>query len=433
MTLSQDIELGFVTRLMRLIKLRLNASIGNAPTLKGFPMRLFFFSLLSAVFFACADNPLAERVDELEQRLDEVEAAQEEDRLSLLARLDALAVTADNAEEIGQVRAKLNQTSITRSEFEDLQERVEELEGQIGDWSGIVHSLQYSVYAVLHGVYNENIEDWTITFIGTSFAVESGTLVTNGHIIDGLIELDGQVATFNNRYGTDLQGTWIVVQNLTTDLSYQENYFFIGTYWSHPQWDPEDLSSPDVGTLHISEGFIGRRVRLATSNAVYRLRVGAPIATLGFPGELQGGELSHLFPIGTFKNGTISALRPPFRGEMYTTSDSYVVQHNLDLSGGTSGSPIFDASGQVVAINNAGIENVVLSIVGTPARISQAALGFGIRADKIHELLDEVGVVAKPTTNAASGLANSLDGRDIGSLDIGTTQEDLAERLAGME
>ena len=64
-------------------------------------MRLFFFVLLSAVFFACADNPLAERVDELEQRLSEVEAAQEEDRLSLLARLDALGVTADNAEEIG--------------------------------------------------------------------------------------------------------------------------------------------------------------------------------------------------------------------------------------------------------------------------------------------------------------------------------------------
>ena len=59
-------------------------------------MRLFFSVLISAVFFACADNPLAERVDELEQRLDEVEAAQEEDRLSLLARLDALTVTADH-------------------------------------------------------------------------------------------------------------------------------------------------------------------------------------------------------------------------------------------------------------------------------------------------------------------------------------------------
>ena len=144
-------------------------------------MRLFLSALSGAVFFACADNPLAERVEELEQRLDEVEAAQAEDRLSLLARLDALAVTADNAEEIGAVRAKLNQTSITRSEFEELQDRVDELEGQIGDWSGIVHSLQYSVYAVLHAIYNENIDDWTITFIGTSFAVESGTLVTNGH------------------------------------------------------------------------------------------------------------------------------------------------------------------------------------------------------------------------------------------------------------
>ena len=119
---------------------------------------------------------------------------------------------------------------------------------------------------------------------------------------------------------------------------------------------------------------------------------------------------------------------------MYTTSDSYVVQHNLDLSGGTSGSPIFDASGQVVAINNAGIENVVLSIGGAPARISQAALGFGIRADKIHELLDQAGVAAKPTTPSdPSGLASSLDGCDIGSLDIGTTQEDLVERLAGSE
>ena len=390
-------------------------------------MRLFFSALISVVFFSCADNPLSERVDELEQRLDEVEAAQEEDRLGLLARLDALAVTSDNAEKIGQVRAKLTQTSITRSEFEELQDRVDELEGQIGDWSGIVHSLQYSIYAVLHGMYNENTADWTFTFIGTGFAVESGTLVTNGHIIDGLLELDGQLAAFNNRYETNLQGTWIVVQNLTTDLSYQGNYFFIDTYWAHPQWDPNDLSSPDVGTLHIYEGFIGRRASLATSREVYRLRVGAPIATLGFSGELQGGELADLFPIATFKNGTISALRPPFQGEPYTASDTYVVQHNLDLSGGTSGSPIFDSSGQVVAINNAGIENIVLNIGDLPVRISQAALGFGVRADKIHEVLDYVGIAAKPTMHAdPSGLANSLDGRDISSLNLAATQGDLA-------
>ena len=400
-------------------------------------MRLFFFVLISAVFFACADNPLAERVDELEQRLDEVEAAQEEDRLSLLARLDALAVTADNAEEIGAVRAKLNQTTITRREFEDLQERVEELEGQIGDWSGIVHSLQYSVYAVVAFIWNESYsDDDFFAFIGTGFAVDSETLVTNGHVIDALIEWDDIVEDFNRTDGTEWISSWMMVQNLTTSLN-ESNFFFSISYWQHPEWDG-DTRSPDIGLLYIWEGYISRRVTLATSSEARRLKVGAPIATLGFPGELQGGDdLSNLFPIATFKDGTISALRPRFEDESYSAPrDTYIVQHNLDLSGGTSGSPIFDASGKVVAINNAGIEADFsgMGIDGDWPRINQSALDFGIRADKIHELLDQAGVAAKPTPDANfSELASRLDGRDISSLNIVTTQEDLAERLAGME
>ena len=119
-----------------------------------------------------------------------MEAAQEEDRLSLLARLDALAVTADNAEEIGaSARQAEPDECITRREFEDLQERVEELEGQIGDWSGIVHSLQYSVYAVIAFIWNDSYsDDDSFAFVGTGFAVDSETLVTNGHVIDGLID-----------------------------------------------------------------------------------------------------------------------------------------------------------------------------------------------------------------------------------------------------
>ena len=118
--------------------------------------------------------------------------------------------------------------------------------------------------------------------------------------------------------------------------------------------------------------------------------------------------------------------------------DTYIVQHNLDLSGGTSGSPIFDASGQVVAINNAGIEADFsgLGIDGDWPRISQSALGFGIRADKIHELLRQADVAAKPTAPVNPDndtLLNRLEGRAISSLDIVTTREGLAERLAGME
>ena len=402
-------------------------------------MRLFLSALLGAVLFACTDNPLAERVEKLEQRLSEVEAAQEEDRLSLLARLDALAVTADNAEEIVAVRAKLNQTSITRREFEDLQDRVDELEGQIGDWSGVVHSLQYSVYAVLALTWNESYseDDDFFVFMGTGFAVDNETLVTNGHVIDGLIEWDSYIEDFNQTNGTEWISSWAVVRNLTTSLSEGSNFFYLQYYWKHPEWDG-DTSSPDVGLLGIWEGgYISRRVTLATSSAARRLRVGTPIATLGFPGELQGGDdWSSLYPIATFKNGTISALRPRFQYEPYSAATTYIVQHNFDTTGGTSGSPIFDASGQVVAINNASMEEdfTDFNIEGDLPRIGQGSLGFGIRADKIHELLDQAGVAAKPTTDANfSELASRLDGRDISSLNIVTTREDLAAQLAGMQ
>jgi len=404
-------------------------------------MRLFFSALLSAVFFACGDNPLLERVDELEQRLDEVETAQEEDRLSLLARLDALAVTADNAEEIGAVRAKLNHTSLTQSELTTLGNSVAELEAQIGDWSGVVSSMERSVYAVLALIWNPSYseDDDFFVFVGTGFAVDSETLVSNGHVIDALIEWNDIVEDFNRTDETEWISSWVVVQNLTTSLSEGSNFFYLQYYWQHPEWDG-DTSSPDIGLLYIWEGgYISRRITLATSSAARRLKVGAPIATLGFPGELEGGDdWSSLYPIATFKDGTISALRPRFENQSYSAPrDTYIVQHNLDLSGGTSGSPIFDASGKVVAINNAGIDADFTGMGGGDwPRISQAALGFGIRADKIHELLDEAGVAAKPTAPANldnDKLINRLEGRDISSLDIVTTREGLAERLAGMQ
>ena len=401
-------------------------------------MRLFFSALISTVFFACGDNPLADRVEKLEQRLSEVEAAQEEERLSLLARLDALAVTADNAEEIVAVRAKLNQTNVTRSEFTRLANRVAALERHIADWSGVVSSLQRSVYAVLYGVWDTASEDYLfLSFVGTGFAVAGKTIVTNGHVIDSLVEWNDEVGAYNRRYGDELGGHWIVVQNLTTILRARQNFFYIQYYRHHSQWDNRDNRSPDVGTLTIWDGGnISRRVTMATSSAVRQLKVGDPIATLGFPGELQGfGDLGDLYPIATFKDGTISALRPRFEGTSYTApQDTYIVQHNLDLSGGTSGSPIFDASGRVVAINNAGME-AVFNIGGTQTRVSQAALGFGIRADKIHELLRRAGVAAKPTAPANldnDELVSRLDGRDISSLNIVTTREGLAERLERM-
>ena len=392
-------------------------------------MRCLPLFLMAVILGSCAGDPLSERVENLEERVDQVEAEQEEDRTSLMERLDQIAVTPDNADEVDEIRAKLARTDISPAEFERLRDRVFELERRIGGWSQVVNGMQRSVYAVIHAVFVSE-EDIILTFVGTGFAVTRETIVTNGHIIDALVQLDDQFQDFNSRFGTDLEAEWLVVQNLTSSLVPGWNYFFISQYSTHRQWNPVDLSSPDVGTMHVREGSIPRLIPLATTREAWRMRVGTRVATLGFPGELQGGDLDHLYPIATFKDGTVSAVRPPFQGERYSARDAYVVQHNLDLSGGTSGSPIFDDSGKVLAINNAGIANVVLTLGGAPARVSQAALGFGIRADKIHELLNETDVAAKPPATAeAPGFSEALEGREMSSFDIGTVEDDLTERM----
>ena len=75
-----------------------------------------------------------------------------------------------------------------------------------------------------------------------------------------------------------------------------------------------------------------------------------------------------------------------------------MVQHNLDLSGGTSGSPIFDHEGWIVAVNNAGTEALVIDQrTGEPRRVPSGNIGFGIRVDEAWDFIEWVDSgLAKP-------------------------------------
>ena len=97
--------------------------------------------------------------------------------------------------------------------------------------------------------------------------------------------------------------------------------------------------------------------------------------------------------------GGVNALRP-YRpeAESVTPEDSRVVQHNLDLSGGTSGSPIFDHEGWIVAVNNSGTEALVIDQrTGEPRRVPSGNIGFGIRIDEAWAFIEWLdSALAKP-------------------------------------
>ena len=240
-------------------------------------------------------------------------------------------------------------------------------------WADVIEEsgLDQAIYAIGFEVFDTNY------LIGTGFSAHYTDVIwTNAHVVQGLSDvLDGlqdhDPRPFAVKSGTRIGGI------ATYELS---------VYWVHPDYDGS-TQSPDIGVLIVETEFTNVPSFLPRE-MTYGLRVGQPVATMGFPGEIEA--LNTMVPLATFKDGTISALRPlrP-KAESVTPENSRFVQHNLDLSGGTSGSPIFDHQGWIVAINNAGTEALVIDQrSGEPKRVPSGNIGFGIRVDMAWDFIE---------------------------------------------
>ena len=239
----------------------------------------------------------------------------------------------------------------------------------IEDWS-----LDQAIYAIGYRVLGYNY------LIGSGFRAHySDVIWTNAHVAEGLSDVITNLAILGPTPFAVKSGTVI----------FGPDTHILETFFVHPEYNGSTLS-PDVAFLLVGEtespvpAFIPQEF-------ADDLRVGEPIGTIGFPGEVAG--INTTVPIGTFKDGTISALRPYSPNTpIVSPANNKMVQHNLDLSGGTSGSPIFDHLGWIIAVNNSGTEELVIdAVTGEPARVPTGNIGFGIRADEVWSFIDWLG------------------------------------------
>ncbi len=250
-------------------------------------------------------------------------------------------------------------------------------QGETLNWANVIveSHISESVYSV--GVFIRRDGRLRYLGFGTGFAaIAPDAIWTNGHIVEAVQEVLHELA--------DDEPIPVVIRS-GTRLGGSGTYRIVGEGVTHPDYDGTPYTE-DVGLLRI-DGAWEVGLSLLPREFAGALQVGQPVGTLGFPGEAgtTGGD-ARVIATPTFKDGVVSALRLIPGGE----APHIEVQYSFDTTGGTSGSPVFDHNGWVVAVNHAGIETRAWSTQGRTVRIPIGELNFGIHVDELWELVDHV-------------------------------------------
>ena len=161
--------------------------------------------------------------------------------------------------------------------------------------------------------------------------------------------------------------------------SASENYYITHVQTHRDYMRVGTKRDPDVAVLTI-EGRHSNYFKIASTDKLYKLRSGIPVAFVGYPTEnLADGNVNLDDPVATMQTGVITSVTD-FDQKDNGERKNQLIRHNLPCTGGASGSPIFDADGEVVALLYAGNVNAGVKTQRVP---SAALVNFGVRADML--------------------------------------------------
>jgi len=248
-------------------------------------------------------------------------------------------------------------------------------QGETLNWADVIEAGNFydAIYAV--GIMMDDGN----RVLGTAFrAYYTDRLWTAAHVTNRIDELlaDPRLRSRNPRPFATRTGTLV---------GRSETYTW-NRHFTHPEYDGT-VESPDVALIVLEEELPHALPAFLPRDLTGGLRIGQPLGSLGFPGysPLQNDVL----PLATFREGTLSSLRPFYDAafDRDPRNTGRVVHYNMALPGGTSGSPVFDHHGYIVAVQYAGLTIEITDDEVVVGRVDTHE-DYGIHVQAVWEFID---------------------------------------------
>jgi hypothetical protein len=291
---------------------------------------------------------------------------------------------------------------------------------QSGDFAAVAEKYKHAVGAVAirYEFANGKV---VVDPIGTAWAFDEDKFATNAHVAHGVRDCRASYVTllalkmiaksgckdaqeYEKKYGKKeleqliadciKQAESEIVKTEAVILINGESHksYLVESVAVHRDYkENEKAYRPDFAVMKI-KGKHDCYFKLASKDVLYELKAGDPVAYLGFPmegvGHSDNNNINVESPVATMQIGNITSVSG-FSNEDAGKKGNQHIQHNLPLTGGASGSPIFNAKGEVVAI----LWGMSVIQQGNGDRApNPAGINFGARVDLISGVGEPVAI-----------------------------------------
>ena len=158
-----------------------------------------------------------------------------------------------------------------------------------------------------------------------------------------------------------------------------------------------------MALLEVHKDDLNRQGPPLPLNLSSKLTIGQRVAFLGYSAE--GINMNYDRPAPTTNDGAVNKLLGFILEEMKESDAAYFIGHSLTTLGGSSGSPLVNENGEVVAVNFAG---EVQGVAPDGSRLSVAGYKYAAPLRFLQEMLD--GTAESRQSDAPRGMGQDAPG-----------------------